>query len=380
MKIGIDARFYGEAGPGRYAKNIVEHLEKVDHTNTYVIFLRQKGFAAYTPLSENFTKVLADYKWYSWEEQLGFLAKLLKYKLDVLYVPHFNIPVLYPKKIVTAIPDLIMHAFSTEKGTTLFKPYFRFKKFIYRLVVWWAVLRSYKVIVPSLDVKADFRKTFPQIPENKYVLAHEGVDPSFTKPSNLDVTVLTKLGVKEPYLLYVSSMYDHKNVKGLVDAFKIIKTTYNFSGQLVLVGKKDNYSQAIYDYVKTSNLAEWVKLPGIFNYVTDAEVAYLRSKALVYVFPSLKEGFSLTPLESQQVGLPCAISSIRCHKEIYGESVVYFDPQNPDDIAEKVNLLITDTSLRSEIVAQGYENIKKYSWMDNATITAKVFAELAQKP
>jgi hypothetical protein len=41
--IGIDARFYGEAGPGRYTKAIIEHLEKIDKTNKYYIFLRKRG-------------------------------------------------------------------------------------------------------------------------------------------------------------------------------------------------------------------------------------------------------------------------------------------------------------------------------------------------
>ena len=44
MRIGIDARFYGEAGPGRYVKNIIEHLENIDNENEYIIFLRKKVF------------------------------------------------------------------------------------------------------------------------------------------------------------------------------------------------------------------------------------------------------------------------------------------------------------------------------------------------
>ena len=92
--IGIDARFYGEAGPGRYVKNIIKHLEKIDHNNKYKIFLRKKAFSLYTPTNPNFEKVLADFTWYSFEEQFVFLKVLLKAKLNLLYIPHFNIPVL----------------------------------------------------------------------------------------------------------------------------------------------------------------------------------------------------------------------------------------------------------------------------------------------
>jgi len=54
--IAIDARFLGEAGPGRYVKNIVEQLEHLDNRNNYVIYLREKGFNLYEPSSGNFKK------------------------------------------------------------------------------------------------------------------------------------------------------------------------------------------------------------------------------------------------------------------------------------------------------------------------------------
>jgi len=146
MRIGIDARFYGEAGPGRYVKNIIEHLENIDNENEYIIFLRKKVFDEFVPKNNRTKKILADYKWYSWGEQLGFLFLVIKQKLDLFYVPHFNIPILYPGKLVCAIPDIIMHKFSTERGTTLFKPYFKLKKIVYKIVVKTAVRKSCKVI------------------------------------------------------------------------------------------------------------------------------------------------------------------------------------------------------------------------------------------
>ena len=91
-------------------------MEKVDHKNHYLIFLRQDDFSRFEPKNKNFTKVLADYSWYSLDEQTRFLLALVKERLDLYYVPHFNIPVLYPRRIVTAIPDMTMHTYSTEKS------------------------------------------------------------------------------------------------------------------------------------------------------------------------------------------------------------------------------------------------------------------------
>jgi len=373
--IGIDGRFFATAGPGRYTKAIVEHLEKIDKKNEYIVFLREDNFSDYKPKNKRFKKVLAEYPWYSWSEQFGFLLKIIRSNLDLLYVPHFNIPVLYPKKIVTAIPDIIMHTYSTDEATTLFRPYFKFKKIIYKLVVFWALLRTKKNIVPSHDVLNDLVKHYPLIPRKKHIVAYEGVDPVLMK-SNIDTkTLFEEFGITENFLLYVSSMYSHKNVERLVDAFESLIKEKKYSGQLVLVGKKDHYSKKLYEYIKNKNLSTRVVVPGLKRFIIDGEVVALRKKADLYVFPSLKEGFSLTPLEAQVLGVPCVISNIPCHKEIYGNSVLYFDPLDTRDISNKIDQLLGDKKLQRELITRGEKNARKYSWTETAKITLKVFEQ-----
>jgi len=372
--IAIDARFLGEAGPGRYVKNIIEQLEKSDTTNEYVIYLRPKGFEKYKPSSPNFRKVLADYKWYSWQEQTGFLLRILKDKPDIFYVPHFNIPVLYPGKLVTAIPDIIMHSFSTERGTTLPKFYFRFKKWVYKLVVYWAVKRSFKVIVPSQDVRSDFIRAYPTISPEKFIVAYEGVDPVFFEGHQASPEIFSEFDITQNYLLYVSSMYEHKNVPFLIDAFEDFSRSNNY--QLVLIGKKDKFSGHIEDAIKAKNLEDRILMPGMKRYITDEEVSSLRKNASAYVFPSLKEGFSLTPLEAQVVGLPSVISDIPCHREIYGDTVLYFDPKDKEDFLKKLNTVFSDDAVRQKLIDLGYENVKKYNWKNTVEITLNVFRDL----
>jgi glycosyltransferase involved in cell wall biosynthesis len=374
-KIGIDARFYGEAGPGRYAKAITQHLEKIDHQNKYYVFLRKKGYESYHPQNPNFTKVLAHHSWYSFDEQIFFLIKLLRYRLDLFYVPHFNIPVLYPGKLVTAIPDIIMHVYSTEKGTTLPKFYFKIKKLVYKLVVLWALIRSKKVIVPSNDTLNDFIKTYPYIDKNKFVLAREGVDPVFMEVSSGHNTedILNRFDIEKPFLLYISSFYEHKNVDRLIEAFIKLTEYHGFKGQLVMVGKKDKFSESVYDEIKKHGLESRIIIPGRKRYVTDEEIRALRTEAELYVFPSLKEGFSLTPMEAQVSGLACVISDIPVHREIYGDSVTYFDPYNINDMAEKINTILNNKDLKNDLIDKGKNWYKKYSWDETAKITFDVF-------
>ncbi len=382
MKIGIDARFYGRAGPGRYTKNIIQHLEKVDNKNQYVIFLCSDNFDSFQPRNKNFKKVLADYKCYSFEEQINFLFTVLREKLDLYYVPHFNIPVLYPKKIVTAIPDMTMHTFSTEKGTTLPLWYFKIKKIVYKVVFWWAVFRSYKVIVPSNTVIGEFLDHLKGFDASKFVLAYEGVDPDFIKKVSNHEKVLKKYRIKRNFILSVGSMYEHKNVDGLVAMYKILKEKYGYKGQLVLVSKKDKFSERMLKEIEKQGLEDDVLLLAFRDpkskldiVVTDEEIVALRNQAQVYAMAAFKEGFSLTALEAMAVGLPAVLSDIECHREVYGDSVVYFDPYNHEDIAAKVNELLTSPALKEEYIARGYKQVEKYDWKKTAQTTLKVFEE-----
>lgn len=378
MRIGIDARFYGETGPGRYVKNVLAHLENQDFANTYYVFLRDRNFELYIPKNPKFHKVRSEYSWYSFKEQIFYFLQLLSYHLDLFYVPHFSIPVLYPGKLVSAIPDLIMHTYSNTEVSTLPGFLFAIKKLGYYFAMLVAVIRSSKIIVPSNATKAEFLKHYAFLKDDKFVLAYEGVDPELKVLSSEIVSnqVLNRFGIRGEFLLYVSNMYKHKNVKKLIDAFEILKNNYGFEGQLVLVGKKDAYSQKIHEYVVSRGLEQFILLPGLMGFVTDAEVSVLRRNARAYVFPSLMEGFSLTPLEAMAEGLVCAVSNIPCHQEIFGDSVVYFDPLNASDIAVQVQKLLTQPALRENLKLKGYELVKNYDWKKTAQITLGVFKDV----
>jgi glycosyltransferase involved in cell wall biosynthesis len=372
-KIAFDARFYNEAGPGRYVKNILEQLEEIDKFNTYLVFLKKEQFTSYLPKSSNFIKISADYPWYSFSEQILFLAKLLKFWPNLLYVPHFNIPILFPKKIVTAIPDIIMHSFSTEAGTTLPKPYFKIKKFIYKLVTKWAIFRSSYVIVPSMATLLDIQQVF-NTSTKKLVYAPEGVDPQINTQNMANTTnTLNELLIKTPYILYVGSMYEHKNLERLINAFEQLTKRPDFTLNLVCAGKSDKFSQKIVDLVKEKSLENRIFFPGQLKKIDDAQMNTLRQNCKFYVFPSLKEGFSLTPLEAMVFNKACVISDIQCHKEIYQDAVLYFDPFKINDISDKIYELAANKQLQDDLIKKGQILLAKYNWKQTAQITLQTF-------
>jgi glycosyltransferase involved in cell wall biosynthesis len=174
MRIGIDARFYGPEygkGIGRYTQKLIKNLEKIDQRNQYFIFLRKENFNNYQPQNENFHKVLADYQWYSLNEQIFFPWQLYKFKLDLVHFLHFNVPLFYFKPFVVTIHDLI-HEQSSSQSSNLPSFLFFLKKRVYSLVIKNAIQRSRKIITISYFSQKEIIKKY-NVDQNKIIVIYE---------------------------------------------------------------------------------------------------------------------------------------------------------------------------------------------------------------
>lgn len=227
MKIGIDARFFGLMGKGlgRYTQKLIEHLEAIDHENQYVVFLRKENFDEYQPYNKNFSKVLADYQWYSFSEQIFFPKLLNKHNLDLMHFPHFNVPLLYRRKFVLTIHDLILLHFPTIRATMLNTFFYWIKYLMYKFVIGSAIGRAKQIIAVSQFTKDDISKEYPKA-KGKIQVTHEASD-NICRISNVSPhLILEKYGIIKPYLLYVGNAYPHKNLEKLVEAFEKVLVVF----------------------------------------------------------------------------------------------------------------------------------------------------------
>src|SRR3990172_4332771 len=117
MKIVIDGRLWGETGIGRYIRNLVTQLQKIDKTNQYYILLLKKDFQR-LKFTGNFDKVLADFHWYGVSEQIKLPQLLRKLNPNLVHFPHFNVPIFYHGEFVVTIHDLIHQHFQMHWATT----------------------------------------------------------------------------------------------------------------------------------------------------------------------------------------------------------------------------------------------------------------------
>lgn len=371
MRICIDGRLINESGIGRYIRNLLANLSKIDKKNEYFILLKKKDLEKYN-WGENFKNIEADFGWYSATEQIKLPQILKKLNLDLTHFPHFNVPVFYKGKFIVTIHDLIHQHFAMKRATTLDPVTYRIKQFGYRKVFNYAVKKSQRIIVPSDFVKTQLKSEW-EINGGKVLVTHEGVDEKIIaiknkQKKNLQLKILEKIGVKKPYIFYVGNAHPHKNVEGLIKSFRIVKQTRK-DLHLVLAGG-DHYF--------------WKKIKAEFNdpdilypgYVTDDSLVTLFSNAEAFIMPSFEEGFGIPVLESFALNCPVICSDVGALKEVGGDSALYFNPKSPEDIAEKITKLLNNEDFKKKLIQKGEKRFKDFSWKKLAQETLDIYQSI----
>ena len=374
MRIGIDARFFGpkEKGLGVYVQKLVENLEKTNgnQKHEFLIFLRKDRFNDFQPKNKNFKKVVANFRWYSWQEQLFYPFFLNKYKLDLMHFGHFNVPLFYRKKFIVTIHDLILFHFPTFRNSTLNRFYYLIKLLAHRIVITSAVKRAQKVIAISKFTKNDLIETL-KISPDKIKVIYQGCNFSAKKSTKKSGDILKKYGIIKPYLLYVGNAYPHKNLERLVRIFSRFNNK-NPKTKLVLGGGKDYFYQRLEKETKDQKIKN-VIFPGFIN-EKDLTSVYKESELLV--FPSLYEGFGFPPLEALLCHKKVACSNRTSMPEILGKTVNYFDPDNEDSI---FNCLQNTFHSKNQLSKKEIKRkINKFNWGKTAKNTLNIYESVAE--
>jgi len=362
MKIGIDARLYGtkHRGLGRYVKKLVDGLVSVDQKNQYVIFLTKDNIDEFEPQNNKVKKVLMDARWYSLKEQIIVTKVIKKEQIDLMHFPHFNVPLSYNQRFIVTIHDLIIDNFPDSRATNLPIWQYKIKLSVYKKILRHAVKKAEKIITPSQFVKDDLVGLY-QVSPDKIKVIYEGY---FLEETQKSSSAFVKKEPLKPFLLYVGAFYPHKNLERLIKVFSRLNKDKKF--QLVIAGKKDEFYQRLSKQIKDDDI--------IFTgFVAESELKDLYQRAVLFVFPSLYEGFGLPTVEAQAHRLPVAASNQSCLPEILEDSVQYFNPEDEEDMFNKISQVLNDQNLQQDLVKRGLENIQRFSWHRMVKETLEIY-------
>lgn len=382
LRIGIDCRMFSSAftGIGRYTFELVtrfiEFNDAQENPNQLILFFNNPEFKSFTTTSPNVKKILVNARHYSLREQTTFAYKLYRENLDLVHFPHFNVPILYRRSYVLTIHDLILSLFPGKKMNKWYH------RLAYNLTIKNATRKAKKIIAVSQSTKNDLVNLM-KISAQKITVIYNGLSPIFTLLSTEKelapmMKTLAKYHVQKPFLLYTGVWRNHKNLPNLLRAFHLLRTAHELNFNLVITGRPDPHYPEVKDTIAKYDLAAHVMLPGL---VSEEELVNLYNAASIYVFPSLYEGFGLPPLESMACGTPVAASRASCIPEVCGlDNALFFNPEDPTDIAKQVAAIYKDSGLMAELTEKGVARAKKFSWDTSAQETWKLMFTNSRAP
>ena len=225
-----------------------------------------------------------------------------------------------------------------------------------------AIYHADKIIAISQATKDDLKK-FLGVADEKIQVIHLGCNPVFQK-------VPGQKWFGKPFVLFVGARAGYKNFEGLLQAFSIWPK--NKEVDLVAVGA--NWTTEELRKIIDLNLLDKVRL---ISYPDDLVLRDLYNQALVFISPSLYEGFGIPLLESMSCGCPIIASRIPSTVEIAGDVPFYHDPGNLEQILSNLDQAWCE-SKSSERILRGTNLVKSFSWEHTARQTLELYRNLIQ--
>jgi len=370
MKIGIDGRMYGksQSGIGTYIQELTNRIFLLDQANDYYLFLLEPTFSSYQVPHDNIHKIKVTSRWYGYPEQTKFLYDLYQHKLDLMHFPHFNAPILYNRRRLTTIHDIIPKFFPGHK----LKSWLRKKA--YDLTIKSSLAKAAKIITISHHTELDLINYY-QVSPQKIEVIYLGVGDHFKIILNYDKIkeLKDRYNISKPFIFFISVWRNHKNFEGLINAFAILKNLYHLDYQLVLGGMEDPHYPKIRQAIEQSPFKKDIIVPG---FISDEELPLFYNAAKLFAIPSFYEGFGLIGLEAMACNIPVVSSDAASLPEILADAALYFDPHNPEEMAATINTVANDPHLQEQLKIKGLNLVKKYSWQETAQKTLSLYQQI----
>ncbi len=359
MKIGVNARLLVSPkmeGIARYIYETTVHMALTHPDDEFILFFDRQYNGKFI-FPSNIKCVVVpwharhSYIWYLWFEiMLPMYFKI--YKIDVFYSGEGYLSKKSRVPTLLVLHDLtyLHYPEHVQKDSLM---YFRKNtpKFL-------EIAQT--VVTVSHYVKGDIIRHFAITPE-KIKVAYNAVTP-------IQPQKHTKLPpILEPYFIYVGAIHPRKNVKNIIEAFLQFKISQKTNIKLVLLGRMAWDTKEIEQMV---NFSEDIIYLGMLD--DDSKNVWIRN-AVCMVYVSLFEGFGIPILEAMNLGTPVITSNITSMPEVASDAAICVDPTSINEIAEAMNTILKDNTLRDTLIEKGHKRVKDFQWSKSAQI---IYSEL----
>lgn len=345
MRIGVDAypvTRHHKAGISYYTDYILKYLLSKDVNNEYVLYKGNNLLNKYST------------SWLLFESG----SRIIKDKIDVFWGTQGLLPWGISKhtKSVITIYDAVFFLYPEAMAI---EAYIANKIFLKR-----SILKASHITVISESTKNAILNIFKdEITSDNISVIYPGIDLDRFKPVNKDIArkyVSGKFNIEREYILFVSTIEPRKNITGLLKAFKILKDKRQIPHQLVLAGAEGWKTKTIFDTLKKLSFKGCEV--NFLGYRGEEDIAKLYSGADLFCLPSFYEGFGMPVLEAMASGVPVVTSDIPVFREILNGAGLSANPEDPENIADKMYKCLSQKELKNSLVQKGLNRVKDFSW------------------
>lgn len=355
MRIGFDAKraFNNRRGLGNYSRETIRILTSLAPENQYFLFTPGIDYDIKYDypknadiVSSNKNGKLLQALW----RTFGTKREAEAMHLDIYHGLSHELPFGIEKTSIHTV--LTMHDLLFIKHPELFPA---FDRTMYRKKYLHSCKIANHIIAVSKQTKQDLLALVP-IDENKVDVVYQGCRTEFkTKVSKEQKNALKqKYNLPDQFLLNVAAIEPRKN------QMLILKALANgrIDMPLVIAGQKTDYQREIVSFIEHHGLHNQVKL---LPDLPAEELPTLYQSAMLFVFPSLYEGFGIPVVEALTSGLPVIAATGSCLEESGGPDSIYVSPHDEFELAEHIQQLLNNDTKREIMIKRGYGYAERFS-------------------
>ena len=367
LRIAIDARKLHDYGIGTYVRNLIGELAVQTDEARYVLLCRPEDEELCQSFGPRFEALVERAGNYSVREQFSVPMTLRRARVDLFHAPHYVVSPLTTIPYVVTIHDCIHLRFPQYLPSQVARVYAQ-------VMMRTAARRARRVLTVSEASKDDIRH-FLGVPDSKVEVIHNAIDAGIAAPPTEEAItrVCQRFQLTSPFILYAGNIKPHKNVDRLIEAYSILRRRGYEQAKLLIIGDEISKYQNLRRLVHRFQLHQHVRF---FGFVPEATLAVLYRKAVMFVFPSLYEGFGLPPLEAMAAGTPVITSKVSSLPEVVGDAALLVDPMDAGAIADAMARLLDDDALRRDLIRRGHERARAFSWTRSVARTREVYGEV----
>jgi alpha-1,3-rhamnosyl/mannosyltransferase len=286
--------------------------------------------------------------------------------VQLVHAPDHYIPILRGVPLVATVMDLIpfIHPEWTSNRLRALKNWL-FKR---------SIVSASHLITISEYSRMDLIRHF-NIPAEKISVTPLGVDAVYFSPISPEVrhTVLQRYALSPDFFLFIGTLQPRKNLARLLDAHALLPLALRQRHPVVVVGRNgwgvDELLPRLHELTALGTV-RWL------DYVPRDDILALLQSARALIFVSLYEGFGLPVLEAFAAGCAVIASNTTSIPEVAGNAALLVDPLNPNGIADAMQQLLVDDTLRTQLREQGRARAQQFTWDACAQATLAVYNKL----